>query len=383
MDLAVIIGYIAIFNLLLLCVFFSIQTHYKKIAFYICYNMIGMALTILGNLLIYQKGPEILLKILFPLVYLMVYGCSPHFYFIINRLLDDEYKPNLKNPFHYIPIIISVSFFIWYYLQSSQFHADYLKSLLEFGKPLQIKLLDAVFVIQSIIYTGICYRRIYVARKATEKNKNAKWLWKFINFIIIASAILFPIVIFYPSAYMIVIINSIATLIYYFALIFDLFKFRNNEYEKLFNKLNIQTGSSNMFSENDTTISIANKIDVAIHKDKIFKNKFLTVSEFSIHCNLPQYIVSQFLTNYYSKSFNEFINDFRVEEAIRILNSTEKLKYSVEIVGQICGFNSRSAFYNAFKRCTGYTPRQYLVENLQRENSLLIEEESKNILSGT
>ncbi len=383
MDLAVIIGYIAIFNLLLLCVFFSIQSHYKKIAFFICYNMIGLALIILGNSLIYQKGPELLLKILFPVVYLLSFGCSPHFYFIINRLLDDDYKPTYKNPFHYIPIVISASFFIWYYLQSPQYHADFLNNVLIYGKPIQIKMLDAVFIIQSIIYTGICYRRIYVARKATVKNKNAKWLWKFINFIILASAILYPVVIVNPTAYMIVIINSILTIVYYFSLIYDLFKFRNDEYEKLFSKLNIQTGNSNIFSENDTTISIANKIDVAIHKDKIFKNKFLTVSEFSIHCNLPQYIISQFLTNYYSKSFNEFINDFRVEEAIRILNSTEKLKYSIEIVGQICGFNSRSAFYNAFKRCTGLTPRQFLIENQKKENSLQFVEETKNILSGT
>jgi len=342
-----------------------------------------MALTIFGNLLIYQKASDLLLNIFFIVVYLMVYGCPPHFYFIISRILNEDYKPTLKNPLHYIPVIISASVLTWYFLQSPQYQADYLNNVRIYGKPLLTNFLDAVFVIQSIIYTGISYRKIYMARKSTDKNQNAKWLWRFINFIIISCAVLFTFVILYPTAYMIVIINSIISITFYFALIFDLFRFKSEELTKVFNKLNIQSKNSNIFNESDTTINIANKIDVAIHKDKIYKDKFLTVNEFAIHCNLPQYIISQFLTNYYSKTFNEFINDFRVEEAIRILNSTEKLKYSIEIVGQICGFNSRSAFYNAFKRCTGYTPRQFLVEKLQKDNILYIDDECNNFISAT
>lgn len=381
MDIATIIGYIAIFNLLVLCVFFSFQTYYKKIAFSICFNMIGMALTILGNLHIYLKSSELILNILFPLIYIIVYGCPPNLYYLINRLLDNNYKLNFKNPFHYIPITISIFVLTWYYCQSPQYHAEFVTTVLLHGKTQLINFLDAVFVIQSIIYIVICYRKIYLARKSKVKNANAFWLWRLINFIIIASSILFPIVIIYPTALMILIITSLISLFFYIALILNLVKVKNEELGRLFNKLNLQPVNSTVFNENDTTINIANKIDVAIHRDKIYKNKFLTVNDFAIHCNLPQYIISQFLTNYYSKSFNEFINDFRVEEAIKILNSTEKLKYSVEIVGQICGFNSRSAFYNAFKRYTGYTPRQYVIEKLREENILYTEDQCDNIYS--
>lgn len=364
MDLAIITGYSAIFNLLMLSVFFSFQTYYKKIAFFVCYNMISLATTIFCNLLIYEQNAA-LLKILFPVIFLMIYGCPPHFYFIINRLIDDGYKSNIKNAVHYLPVIISISVISWLYFQSPQFQTAFFSKVIEDDNPLQINILNSVFIIQSLIYTGISYRKIYRVRKYSAKNPNVGWLWRFINFIIIASVVLFSIAILYPSAYNILIISSIVSLIYYFALIFDLLKFKNDERAKIFKKLNLNHGNSVIFNENDTTIRIANKIDVAIHKDKIYKDKFLTVTEFAIHCNLPQYLISQFLKKYYSKTFNEFINDFRVEEVIRLLNGNEKKVYSIEMIGQFCGFNSKSAFYNAFKKYTGITPKQYMINRKQ------------------
>jgi len=370
MDLAAIIAYIAIFNLLLLCVFFSFQTYYKRIAIAICFNIIGMILTILGNLSIYLKSSELVLNILFPMIYLVVYGCPPTLYYIVNRLLNDNYKSDFKNIFHYIPVLISVSALTWYYLQSPQYHSDFTHRVLVLGRPPLMNFLDALFVIQSIIYTVICYRKIYLARKSAVKNDNAKWLWRLINFIVASCAILFPVVLIYPTAVMVLMVTSLLSVFYYLALIINLLKLKNNEVEKLFNKINIQPKNSIIFSENDSTINIATKIEVAMHQDKIYKNKSLTVNDLANHCELPQYIVSQFLTKYYSKPFNEFINDFRVEEIIRLLNGKEINMYSIEMIGQICGFNSKSAFYGAFKRYTGVTPRQYVLEARHQQDDV-------------
>lgn len=378
MSIAIIIGYIAIFNLLLLCLFFSIQTYYRKIAFYICYNMVVLSVSIYCNILICENNLEIL-KVIFPVNFLLIFGCPPFFYLIIKRILDENYQPDYKNPVHYIPLLFSIVVLIYFYSQPSEIHNNHLRSMLNDNNPLIIEILNIAFMLQSATYTALAYRAIYLIRKSKIKNDNAEWLWRFINFLVIASLLLFSAVVLAPTTTVVLLFISVISHVYYLALIVDLIKFKNNEASKLFTKLNLKSGNSFIFEEKESAINIANKIDVAIHKDKVFTNKSLTVNDFAIHCNLPQYIISQFLINYYSKSFNEFINDFRVEEAIRILNSTEKLKYSIEIVGQICGFNSRSAFYNAFKRYTGYTPRQYLIGNLQKEDTLYLEDEFNNI----
>lgn len=340
--------------------------------------MVVLSVSIYCNILICENNLEIL-KVIFPVNFLLIFGCPPFFYLIIKRILDENYQPDYKNPVHYIPLLFSIVVLIYFYSQPSEIHNNHLRSMLNDNNPLIIEILNIAFMLQSATYTGLAYRAIYLIRKSKIKNDNAEWLWRFINFLVIASLLLFSAVVLAPTTTVVLLFISVISHVYYLALIVDLIKFKNNEASKLFTKLNLKSGNSFIFEEKESAINIANKIDVAIHKDKVFTNKSLTVNDFAIHCNLPQYIISQFLINYYSKSFNEFINDFRVEEAIRILNSTEKLKYSIEIVGQICGFNSRSAFYNAFKRYTGYTPRQYLIGNLQKEDTLYLEDEFNNI----
>jgi AraC-like DNA-binding protein len=59
----------------------------------------------------------------------------------------------------------------------------------------------------------------------------------------------------------------------------------------------------------------------------------------------------------YNLSFPEFVNEYRVREAERLIlcskgeNTIQQIMYEV-------GFNSKSAFNAAFKKHTGYTPTE-------------------------
>lgn len=69
----------------------------------------------------------------------------------------------------------------------------------------------------------------------------------------------------------------------------------------------------------------------------------------------PQYI-SQTLSQRLHTTFFDFINQARIEEAKRMLISTD---LSVLDIAMACGFNSRSSFYKAFKQIAHQTPTQY------------------------
>ena len=71
----------------------------------------------------------------------------------------------------------------------------------------------------------------------------------------------------------------------------------------------------------------------------------------------PQ-LLSQLLNNNLNKSFSNFINEYRIEEAKRLLLEDSNLK--IEVIAENCGFNSNSAFYTAFKKVTNTTPAKYL-----------------------
>ena len=115
MNIILIISYFAIINLIILSVYFASQKYDKKITFFIIYNLIGLAIGIYLNVLLYQKS-FIGLYIFLPINFLTIYGSPPHFYFIVNRLLKNKIK-EYNNLWHYIPTAISVVFFCWFYSQ--------------------------------------------------------------------------------------------------------------------------------------------------------------------------------------------------------------------------------------------------------------------------
>jgi len=50
---------------------------------------------------------------------------------------------------------------------------------------------------------------------------------------------------------------------------------------------------------------------------------------------------------------------YRVEEAIRILSDDKKNKKTIEEISEMVGYNSKTAFNNAFKKLTGITPSEF------------------------
>lgn len=57
--------------------------------------------------------------------------------------------------------------------------------------------------------------------------------------------------------------------------------------------------------------------------------------------------------------FSDYINNARVNEAQRILNDPEFKNYTIVAIGLECGFNSKSTFYNAFKKVTKESPTEF------------------------
>jgi tetratricopeptide (TPR) repeat protein len=76
--------------------------------------------------------------------------------------------------------------------------------------------------------------------------------------------------------------------------------------------------------------------------------------------------VSQTINTALNKTYRSLINEYRIREAQRILSEPDALKYTVESVGTMVGFKSRSTFYDIFKEITGVSPKFYL-KSLQNE----------------
>lgn len=75
-------------------------------------------------------------------------------------------------------------------------------------------------------------------------------------------------------------------------------------------------------------------------------------------------LLSQKINTDLNRNFNEFINEFRIEESQKRLLSDDYTHLSIDGIGQSVGFKSKSSFYAAFKKMTSTTPSAYRKANI-------------------
>jgi AraC-like DNA-binding protein len=112
--------------------------------------------------------------------------------------------------------------------------------------------------------------------------------------------------------------------------------------------------------ENDAYKTIINKAKQHIENDKLYKKEKLTLSELSKSVNTNPKYLSQAINDYLQLSFVDFINSYRVEEAKKLILDKKNGNLTLEAIGLMAGFKSKSAFFRAFKKATQLTPNQFL-----------------------
>lgn len=75
--------------------------------------------------------------------------------------------------------------------------------------------------------------------------------------------------------------------------------------------------------------------------------------------NINRHHASQIINENFDMSFFEFINNYRVEEAERLITNIKEENLKLVDVAYRSGFNNRITFYKAFKNKNGITPSEY------------------------
>jgi AraC-like DNA-binding protein len=86
----------------------------------------------------------------------------------------------------------------------------------------------------------------------------------------------------------------------------------------------------------------------------------LTLHKLSKMVVIPYHYLSQIINNKLNKIFFDFINEYRVEEAVKKLTDPTERKKSIHQIANEVGFHSQSAFNRAFKKCTKKTPSDFI-----------------------
>ena len=90
---------------------------------------------------------------------------------------------------------------------------------------------------------------------------------------------------------------------------------------------------------------------------QVFLDPKLSLKKLSDMIETNQTYLSNVVNRYFGCHLKELVNTYRVEYAKELLRSG---KCPPEELPQRCGFLSRSAFYAAFKKVTGASPKRYM-----------------------
>lgn len=109
----------------------------------------------------------------------------------------------------------------------------------------------------------------------------------------------------------------------------------------------------------ERVLEIASAMDQAMSDQYLFK-KLNKIGELGTYLNLSPRYLSYVLSKHYVLNFNDYINSFRINYVIQLMENEQYKHFTLEGLAREAGFSSRTTFFTAFKKQLGVNPTQYL-----------------------
>jgi AraC-like DNA-binding protein len=122
-------------------------------------------------------------------------------------------------------------------------------------------------------------------------------------------------------------------------------------------------GSHKKYSNLNISNDQADKLVKRIEEIMKFKQSYLeadfSLSRLSELTSIPNYMLSNLLSEKLNQNFNDYTNKFRIEVAKKKLSNHNQQHHKISAIAYECGFNTLSSFNQAFKKFTLETPSEF------------------------
>lgn len=109
----------------------------------------------------------------------------------------------------------------------------------------------------------------------------------------------------------------------------------------------------------ETVEEVLPKLTRLMEQEKVFLDPDLNLQKLSQQLHVHYNHLSRIINEHMGKSFNDYINSYRIEEAVKKLADPVESQKTILEIAYDTGFYSKSVFNTAFKKFTGMTPSQY------------------------
>lgn len=104
---------------------------------------------------------------------------------------------------------------------------------------------------------------------------------------------------------------------------------------------------------------ILQKITTYVEAQQYYLKKDSSLKDLATQLSISPTYLSQIINKQTGQNFNDFINQYRIEEAKKRLIDDAYAHLNIAGIGETVGFKSKSAFYTAFKKNSPFTPAAY------------------------
>ena len=106
-----------------------------------------------------------------------------------------------------------------------------------------------------------------------------------------------------------------------------------------------------------STDELMDRISGLMEKERLYLNPELKVGDVADALGVSRNAVSVCINSHQGCSFSQYVNDYRLQHAKRLLSETPEMKISA--VGLESGFANERTFFRAFKSATDMTPKEW------------------------
>ena len=291
-----------------------------------------------------------------------VFLAGPLIFLYIEALTSREKRFEKKDFLHFVPFALCVIYLLPYYFQSAGsklqiISAEYVEQ--SFGQWYYIR--SALFITQFLVYLILIVLTIIkYSREVRERNtRRDKAVLFEVRFFVIASAVLWVGAILRYAIDRTGKTNLLVPLgasVVVYAL--GYLKMRRpesvpteeDEPAKKYEKSMLTPARSERY---------LNKLLQLMESEQPFTDGDLTIQKLAEKLSIPAPHLSQTINERLGKTFPDFINAYRIEEAKKRLLDPAKKHYTVLAIAEEVGFNSKSAFNDVFKKHVKMTPSEF------------------------
>ncbi|CCH54348.1 response regulator receiver protein [Fibrisoma limi BUZ 3] len=124
--------------------------------------------------------------------------------------------------------------------------------------------------------------------------------------------------------------------------------------------------------QNPDILEWKQKLLTLMANEKPYLEPELSLSDLARRMHTNSSVLSQVINVGTSRNFNDFVNEYRVEEFKQQVNNPDNAHLSLLGIALECGFNSKATFNRAFKKFTGVSPKEFSGHQKNQDSLVII-----------